>query len=58
LENNTNKASHKYRQFITRKSIFAAHNDDKKQAIRIIQEELNDMPKEYIEKYISHINMI
>jgi tetratricopeptide (TPR) repeat protein len=58
LKNNTNKNSHKYRQFITRKSIFEAHKGDKKLAIRIVEEELNDMPKEYITKYKSYIDSI
>jgi len=58
LGNNTHKASHKYRQFITRKSIFEAHRGDKKMANRIIQEALADMPREYTDKYIAHINNI
>jgi tetratricopeptide (TPR) repeat protein len=58
LKNNTHKKTHKYRQFITRKSIFEAYNGDKKLAIRIIEEELGDMPQEYIERYKSYINGI
>jgi tetratricopeptide (TPR) repeat protein len=58
LGNDTNKKSHKYRQYITRKSIFEAHKGDKKLAIRLIEDELNDMPEEYKNKYKSHINNI
>jgi tetratricopeptide (TPR) repeat protein len=55
---NANKKTHKYRQFIIRKSIFEGHKGDKKLAIRIIEEELSDMPQEYIERYRSYINGI
>jgi tetratricopeptide (TPR) repeat protein len=58
IKNNATKKSHKYRQFITRKSIFEAHKGNKKLATRIIEEELSDMPKEYIEKYKSYVNNI
>jgi hypothetical protein len=58
LESNTHQASHRYRQFITRKSIFEAHRGDKELANRIIKEALADMPNEYIDKYITHINNI
>jgi hypothetical protein len=58
LNDNINKKSHLYKSLITRRAVFEAHRGNKELAIRIINTELDDMPKDYIERFKTVIQSI